>query len=171
MLNMALKCFFNSTHFTLVPCERITCFLNNSWIKPRYASSWTWAIYCFEIIILDAKQNKNYVDFFVLALLFKMLYAQKTFATSVHLEPRILTVENERYREQRLWRIGMFRDTFHWITEKRKSWAQKPCRKHFKYRAHKIPKDSRIHVTKISKTKRERAKYDWCTWCKKPPWN
>lgn len=46
-------------------------------------------------------------------LLFKMLYAQITFATSVHLEPRILTVENERYREQRLWRIGMFRDTFH----------------------------------------------------------
>ena len=46
-------------------------------------------------------------------LLFKMLYAQKIFATSAHLEPRILTVENERYREQRLWRIGMFRDTFH----------------------------------------------------------
>ena len=49
----------------------------------------------------------------VLALLSKMFYSQKTFATSVHLEPRILTVENERYREQRLWRIGMFRDTFH----------------------------------------------------------
>ena len=48
-----------------------------------------------------------------MTLLFKMLYAQKTFATSAHLEPRILTVENERYREQRLWRIGMFRDTFH----------------------------------------------------------
>ena len=53
------------------------------------------------------------LDYFVMSLLFKMLYAQKTFATSVHLEPRILTVENERYREQRLWRIGMFSDTFH----------------------------------------------------------
>ena len=61
------------------------------------------------------------LDYFVMALLFKMLYTQKRFATSVHLEPRILTVENERYREQRLWRIGMFRDTFHRITEKRKS--------------------------------------------------
>ena len=67
----------------------------------------------FEIVKLNAKQSKNYVDYLVMALLFKMLYAQKTFATSVHLEPRILTVENERYREQRLWRIGMFRDTFH----------------------------------------------------------
>ena len=67
----------------------------------------------FEIVKLNAKQSKNYVDYFVMTHLFKMLYAQKTFATSVHLEPRILTVENERYREQRLWRIGMFRDTFH----------------------------------------------------------
>ena len=64
-------------------------------------------------MILDGKQGKNYADYFVMALLFKMLYAQKTFATSAHFEPRILTVENERYREQRLWRIGMFRDTFH----------------------------------------------------------
>ena len=67
----------------------------------------------FEIVKLNAKQSKNYVDYLVMALLFKMFYAQKTFDTSVHLEPRILTVENERYREQRLWRIGMFRDTFH----------------------------------------------------------